>query len=403
MNVKASLSKGTVNISYNEDKVSLKDILRSLEDLGYGISSKSRTPWQKPFGFLILILGGYFIIKNTVGFNFIPEISDNMGYGLIFVVGLLTSIHCIAMCGGIALSQGLKYNNENQRYMSTLSYNIGRIISYTAIGGIVGGVGSILSPTGQFKGIVSLGAGIFMVIFGLKMLGILNFPSFLKFKIPFITTSHKERHKFLGSLYIGLLNGFMPCGPLQTMQLYALGTGSPVKGALSMFFFSLGTAPLMAGFGIVTSVIKGSLGKKMLKTSGVLVIFLGIIMMNRGLSLSGYSLDGIMNKSTVISSNVATIVDGKQIVNMTVGSNQYILDKEMVMAGIPVQLHLNRESITRCNNPLLIPKYNIEVNLLSDNNIIEFTPTETGPIRITCWMGMITTNLNTIGDTSSID
>jgi len=60
----------------------------------------------------------------------------------------------------------------------------------------------------------------------------------------------------------GLLNGFMPCGPLQAMQLYALGTGSFIAGATSMFMFSLGTVPLMFGLGAISSIAGGKLRKR---------------------------------------------------------------------------------------------------------------------------------------------
>ena len=73
------------------------------------------------------------------------------------------------------------------------------------------------------------------------------------------------------------------CGPLQAMQLYALGTGSMLTGALSMFLFSLGTVPLMFGFGAISSVFKQQFNQKMLKVSAILVMLLGVVMLNRGL------------------------------------------------------------------------------------------------------------------------
>jgi sulfite exporter TauE/SafE len=72
------------------------------------------------------------------------------------------------------------------------------------------------------------------------------------------------------------------------MQIYALGTGSFVTGAMSMFLFSLGTVPLMFGFGALSSLLSSKFTHKMIKVSSVLVMILGIIMFNRGLSLSGY-------------------------------------------------------------------------------------------------------------------
>ena len=62
----------------------------------------------KFLGLIAVVAAIYLIIRYTVGFTFLPAVNQSMGYGLIFVVGLLTSLHCIAMCGGIVLSQGIK-------------------------------------------------------------------------------------------------------------------------------------------------------------------------------------------------------------------------------------------------------------------------------------------------------
>ena len=85
-----------------------------------------------------------------------------MGYGLLFAVGLLTSLHCIAMCGGINLSQCVTYKfNENEtnkitKLKPSLMYNAGRVASYTLIGGIVGALGSVITFSGTAKGIVAI-------------------------------------------------------------------------------------------------------------------------------------------------------------------------------------------------------------------------------------------------------
>ncbi len=66
-------------------------------------------------GLIAVVAAIYLIIRYTVGFTFLPAVTQSMGYGLIFVVGLLTSLHCIAMCGGIVLSQGIKRNEAEGR------------------------------------------------------------------------------------------------------------------------------------------------------------------------------------------------------------------------------------------------------------------------------------------------
>ena len=99
-----------------------------------------------------------------------------MGYGVLFLVGLLTSIHCVAMCGGINMSQCVSYtkqgDNAAAKIKPSLMYNAGRVISYTIVGGIVGAIGSVISFSGWARGVVAVLSGIFMVVMGLSMLGI---------------------------------------------------------------------------------------------------------------------------------------------------------------------------------------------------------------------------------------
>ncbi|PAB60232.1 urease accessory protein UreH domain-containing protein [Anaeromicrobium sediminis] len=400
--VKASFRKSTVEITYNENKINSQTVIRAIEKLGYGILERTKNPFTTVLPFLVLLFAGFYMIKNTIGFNFIPDISQEMGYGLIFLVGLLTSIHCIAMCGGIALSQSVSHQSQNRNILPSLLYNTGRIISYTIIGGIVGGLGSIISPTGQFKGAVAIGAGIFMFLLGFKMLNILTFPNWMKLKIPKLSLGKRSMSKPLSPLFIGLLNGFMPCGPLQTMQLYALGTGSVVKGALSMFYFSIGTVPLMLGFGFITSLISNRSGRRMIKTSAVLVMVLGLIMVNRGLALSGVAFDLGVPKDAITQTSDLRVEDGKQVINMVVNGRSYTPEIETVQVGVPVKINLDVLGINRCNNPLVIPEYGIEMDLMSEDTVIEFIPTKEGPIRISCWMGMITTKLVAVEDSSKV-
>ena len=123
-------------------------------------------------------------------------------------------------------------DQEKKNYKRPILYNLGRVISYTIIGGIVGGIGSIFSFNDTVKGIIILIASIIMLLMALNMLGLIDF------RLPYINRL-KIKNKSHNALIIGLLNGLMPCGPLQAMQMYALSTGSIIKGALSMFLFSL--------------------------------------------------------------------------------------------------------------------------------------------------------------------
>jgi sulfite exporter TauE/SafE len=357
-------------------------------------------------GIGIIVLAGYLILKNTVGFNFIPQVNQNMGYGILFVVGLLTSLHCIAMCGGINLSQCVSYKFEEDdkgrfsKLKPSLMYNGGRVLSYTVIGGIVGAIGSVVSFSGTAKGIVAIVAGIFMVIMGLNMLNIFPVLRKLNPRMPkiFGNRIHNNNGKH-GPFYVGILNGFMPCGPLQAMQIYALGTGSFLMGAASMFFFSIGTVPLMFGFGAVSALLSRKFNHKMMRVSAILVIILGVVMAGRGFNLSGMNI-AFANQST---GSIAQVEDGVQLVTTEMKSGRYT--PIVVQKGIPVKwtIKADESELNGCNNPVTIPKYNIVKELVSGDNIIEFTPSEEGNITYTCWMGMIRSNIKVVDNINNVN
>lgn len=202
-----------------------------------------------------------------------------------------------------------------------------------------------------------------------------------------------------GPFYVGLLNGLMPCGPLQAMQIYALGTGSFFAGALSMFMFSLGTVPLMFGFGAVSSFLSGRFTHRMMKVSAMLVMILGVVMISRGLSLSGVN---VAYASAGGTGNIAKIEDGVQVVTTDLDSGRYA--PIVVQKGVPVKWDIKADAanINGCNETLIIPKYNIQKTLVPGDNIIEFTPDEEGNIPYTCWMGMISSSIKVVPDISDV-
>lgn len=408
----ANYVKSQVAITYDPGLTNLNQIAAALERLGYVLNDPgnikpsdrlTKTQW---LGIGILILALYLILKNSDGFGFLPEINHNMGYGLLFVVGLLTSIHCLGMCGGINLSQCTGYRIENLEkdnkaaIRPSFLYNAGRVISYTTIGGLAGALGSVVTFSGTARGSVAIIAGIFMAIMGLNMLNVLPSLRRCNLHMPEQLGDFINRNKQRGPFIVGLLNGLMPCGPLQAMQLYALGTGSMVVGAASMLAFSLGTVPLMFGLGAVASFLSGRFRQRVLQVSGVLVITLGILMLNRGLSLSGMQTVYASSRQTA-STNIAEIKDDVQVVTTTMESGRYT--PIIVQKGIPVKWTIKADArdLNGCNNPVTIPEYGIEKTLQPGDNVIEFTPQEDGTIVYTCWIGMISSTINVVPDVAS--
>ena len=126
IDAKVSLADAKADISYDENIIKIDSIIKVIDDLGYqateGIKFKNSIKSKEiiksdslridqVIGIGIILAALYMIIKHTVGFNFVPEIDSTMGYGVLFIVGALTSLHCVAMCGGINLSQCVAHGN----------------------------------------------------------------------------------------------------------------------------------------------------------------------------------------------------------------------------------------------------------------------------------------------------
>ena len=405
---------------------------------------------------LVIIVSLYVMLQALGILNLLApsRLADSgMGYGMLFVIGLITSVHCIAMCGGINLSQcvprtaqgGADGDGKLATFRPALAYNMGRVLSYTAVGfalGLAGfliGGGSEVGLSVFLQGILKIIAGLFMVIMGINMLGL--FPWLRKFTIrmPKFLAAMIGNQKLKASrpLMVGILNGFMPCGPLQSMWIVALASGNPFAGALSMFLFSLGTVPLMLGLGSVVSALGRKFTDAVMTVGAVLIVVLGLAMLSQGGSLSGWlppdlllvlvialcaagvmlsipienkalknavkaaslvvligayalwSFRGYLPRSSSASGNDPEVVDGVQVVNSTLSPGSY--PDITVQAGIPVKWVIDAPegSINGCNYRLLIPDYDMVYTLHTGENVIEFTANDTGTIRYNCWMGMI--------------
>ncbi|MBT6041585.1 heavy metal transporter [Candidatus Woesearchaeota archaeon] len=430
--VEFDYAKEIGHVTFDKTKTDLDTILYKIEEKGYTcyvLSEKTNKakddvpiPHKKYsndktgkilawiFGIIGIIIIGYFLLNIVDSIN-MPQISQNMGYGLLFVVGLLTGFHCVSMCGGFVVSYTAKHAKEGtSSHKSHLMYGLGKTISYTIIGATFGLIGSLIAFTPIMRGVAGIIAGLFLILFGLKMFNVL--PSLRKLGIrtpsfiaKFVST---ESTKHSSPLYIGLLNGLMiACGPLQAIYIMAAGTGSMVEGAKLLFVFALGTLPVMLGFGYLASYLSSKMTNKILKASGAIVIILGLIMLNNGLVLTGSGYDaGSMvqlisgsgdttedllqsGSEEEVSKSIPTMNNGYQEIRMTVNRYGWEPDKFILKKGVPVKWIIDGQEITGCNNAIQVPKYGLEFDIKQGQQTIEFTPTEVGTVRWSCWMGMI--------------
>jgi sulfite exporter TauE/SafE/copper chaperone CopZ len=459
---------GTAKVTYDEAAIDLASNTGVIESLGYTTPKENRGEKTALFngtaleiiGVLAIILTLAFLLRafstSSVAASF-PLAEAGMGYGMLFVIGLLTSVHCIAMCGGINLSQSLagtkeeglgtgaanelarglgsdvrkhsglltrKDSKQQPRFpgpdiyslLPGVLYNAGRLVSYTAVGITVGALGSVIVVSDLFRNIVLLLAGLLMLIMGINMLGL--FPGLRRFtpRLPqFLTKKIDGQKAGRGPFIIGFLNGFMPCGPLQAVQLYALSTGNPIRGGLSMFLFCAGTIPLMFALGAAGGILSGVKGRafsqRAIQVGAILVAAMGVVMFTNGLSGTGFA--GPLGR-TAFDSSVSTGTENKasqppidsnvQIIHSTLNARSY--PAITVRQGIPVRwvIYAPQGSITGCNYRFIVREYGIVHTFTPGDNVIEFMPEKTGRFSYSCWMGMIFGTINVSAaaeDTSS--
>ncbi len=420
-NVEVNYNKGVATVTYAPGAVTFDDICAAITALGYETqgeyvpAERPRVDWGRAAGMLVIIAAVY-ILLDQFGLlkMLVPpqlEFTADVSYGLIFLIGLATSVHCVAMCGGINLSQcltggsGGTDNGDRTDKSGRLSflwpsiqYNAGRVVSYTLLGAAAGAVGSAITFSFNMQGVLKLVAGVFMVVMGVGMLDI--FPQVRRFipKMPgFVSrwvgagASSSNR----GPLVVGLLNGFLPCGPLQAMQVFALSTGSPIKGGVAMGLFSLGTVPLMFGLGTFGSFAGRRASRRVMTAGAVMVAVLGLCMLSQSWNLFGLTGSG-MPLAAVASPQDSAKAAGKFGIargHLLVSSTllPYTYPAITVEAGRPVRWEIDAQPqhINGCNNRIFIREYGIEHTFKPGKNVIEFTPTRPGKVPYSCWMGMI--------------
>jgi sulfite exporter TauE/SafE len=204
-----------------------------------------------------------------------------------FILGFLGSFHCIGMCGPIALAVGGKGNKKF--LFNKIVYNLGRSLTYALLGLIVGSLGFSLSLAGIQQGL-SVGMGLLVVVISLsykKADQLLSIPAlsgvvtWIKSKLSLFLKSGSKTAFFS----TGIVNGLLPCGMVYMALVVALGMQSPWTGAGYMFFFGLGTIPLLLGLMVSGDFLPLLRRQQFQKAIPYLGVIIGVLMVFRGLGL----------------------------------------------------------------------------------------------------------------------
>ncbi|AZA91444.1 Uncharacterized conserved protein [Chryseobacterium nakagawai] len=216
-----------------------------------------------------------------------------MEIGLIvsaIALGFASGFHCIGMCGPIALSMGLTKKQAANFYLQNLTYQFGRIFTYSLLGALLGIIGQGFEMAG-FQKYLTITAGALLIIMAVFSFGGKDFAS----KIPFLSKFLYSVKSNLGRLLqkadyrsrftTGILNGFLPCGMVYMALTASLAGGGIWQGALYMALFGLGTLPFMFAIVLAGNLMNQAFRTKVLKAVPVIMIILGGLFILRGLEL----------------------------------------------------------------------------------------------------------------------
>jgi len=207
-----------------------------------------------------------------------------------FIFGLISSLHCIGMCGPIAMMLPVDRSNQTKKTLQIFTYHLGRLAAYASIGFIFGLFGKGFSMAGLQQELSVL-LGIIMIVIVVipeKVFIAYNFskPIFkLISKIKTALGSQFKNKSYQSLFTIGLLNGFLPCGMVYVALFGAIAMQSPSLGILYMLLFGLGTVPMMSSVVYLNSFLTLPFRNKIQKVIPYVAVCIGILFILRGLGL----------------------------------------------------------------------------------------------------------------------
>lgn len=206
-----------------------------------------------------------------------------------FLLGLASNFHCIGMCGPIAIAIPVNRSNNLTIALGALQYNLGRITTYAILGLLIGSIGITINTFGILQWL-SIIAGFGLILYAWRK----YFQNIVSLKLP-STGIQPILNKGLGKiikskspfklLFLGALNGLLPCGMVFVALGNALLTGNVIPSALAMIAFGIGTLPAMIALTFMANKINASARKKLNRIVPYMLTLVGLLIILRGMNL----------------------------------------------------------------------------------------------------------------------
>jgi len=298
-----------------------------------------------------------------------------------------------------------------------------KLVAYTILGLLLGWLGSALALTPQVRALVQIAIGIFMLGTALRLLNVHPIFRYFNIEPPKKITRYirrKSKHsdgQFVTPIFLGALTVLIPCGITTAMMALAIGSGSPIAGALIMAAFIIGTSPAFFGLAYFATKLGEKMHEKFLKVAGAVILVLGLFAIESGLNLAGSPVSFTAFVQTLASQRAASQVAANQAsipvtgeaaspasspaaggaqqpassdtLNMTATSQAYSPQVIQAKAGQAYKLVIDSKDNRGCGRSVVIPALNLQTTLAENGqSVIDLPAQKPGTMRITCIMGM---------------
>jgi sulfite exporter TauE/SafE len=334
----------------------------------------------------------------------------------VFLTGLLTGgLTCMAVQGGLLMAtlaqseeEKLKLKLKGGNALPIIVFLISKLTAYTALGFLLGSLGSVFQLTVQARIILLLAVAVFMVGTALNILEV--HPIFRYFVIQpprFLTRLIRKQSKsqtIFAPAILGAFTIFIPCGTTQAMMALAIASGSPFLGAATLFAFVLGTSPVFFILGFFATKLGDIFQQKFMRLAAFAIILLAIFNINNAVALTGsnFTLENIGKNVwcvfTVCEVGGASQAQVNNNPTITIQSLGYVPNIVTVKAGSQVKMKITNTNGTSCVQAFTIPSLGIQkVIPPGTSGEIDFTaPSTPGQIPFMCTMGMFRGVINVI-------
>ena len=234
-----------------------------------------------------------------------------------FILGLTSSLHCIGMCGPIAMAVPVNRKNSWTILLGLLQFNSGRILTYALLGLLIGGIGLTIQTFGLLQWL-SIISGVALILYAWRKW----FGNTFSAKLPSLNVNGFVS-KGIGTVLrsklpfklpvLGMLNGLLPCGMVFVALMNALLTGTQSSSSFAMIAFGLGTLPSMMAVGFAAGKITGALRIKLNAAVPYMLTLVGFLIILRGMNLG---IPFISPKVDMVLKNSSGVKKGKPEMKM---------------------------------------------------------------------------------------